>query len=98
MFDQLSATNIDLRLRGMAWSPLLYVGQQYWNAPKSGGSLRTCQWHRLVLLLVMVVVQASGYAQSVTVKYHATINDVKYVYGVTEPVAHLKPGDVIDTN
>ena len=45
-----------------------------------------------------MVVQASGYGQSVTVKYHATINDVKYVYGVTEPVAHLKPGDVIDTN
>jgi acetamidase/formamidase len=27
------------------------------------------------------------------VEYHTTINDVKYVYGVAEPVARLKPGD-----
>jgi hypothetical protein len=35
------------------------------------------------------------------VKYHATINDVKYVkyaYGPTAPVAHVRPRDVIDTN
>src|SRR5437588_12142704 len=32
------------------------------------------------------------------VKYHATINDVKYVYGVAEPVARLKSGDVLETN
>jgi acetamidase/formamidase len=32
------------------------------------------------------------------VKYRATINDVKYVYGVASPVAHLKPGDILDTN
>ena len=32
------------------------------------------------------------------VKYHATINDVKYVYGSASPVAHVKPGDVIETN
>ena len=32
------------------------------------------------------------------VKYHATINDVKYVYASAEPVARLKPGDILDTN
>src|SRR5437588_12900018 len=32
------------------------------------------------------------------VKYHATINDVKYLYGVAEPVARLKSGDVLETN
>src|SRR5271169_2205028 len=32
------------------------------------------------------------------VKYHATINDVKYVYGPAAPVAHVKPGDTIETN
>jgi acetamidase/formamidase len=32
------------------------------------------------------------------VKYHATIGDVKYVYGVAPPVARLQPGDVLETN
>jgi acetamidase/formamidase len=32
------------------------------------------------------------------VKYHAGINDVKYVYGVADPVARLKPGEILDTN
>lgn len=32
------------------------------------------------------------------VKYHATINDVKYVYAVAPPVAHLKSGDILETN
>jgi len=32
------------------------------------------------------------------VKYHATINDVKYVYGAAEPVARLKSGDILETN
>ena len=32
------------------------------------------------------------------VKYHATIDDVKYVYGVAEPVTRLKPGDILDTH
>jgi amidase len=33
-----------------------------------------------------------------TVQYHATINDVKYVYGTAPPVARLKSGDVLETN
>jgi acetamidase/formamidase len=31
-------------------------------------------------------------------KYHATINDVKYVYSTAAPVARLKSGDVLETN
>lgn len=46
---------------------------------------------------LFVVLEAAAAAQNV-VKYHATINDVKYVYGVAQPVARLKPGDVLDTN
>jgi len=33
-----------------------------------------------------------------TVQYHATINDVKYVYATVSPVARLKSGDVLETN
>src|SRR5436305_14769171 len=32
------------------------------------------------------------------VRYHATIDDVKYVYGTAPPVAHLKPGNILDAN
>lgn len=32
------------------------------------------------------------------VRYHATIADVKYVYGAAAPVARLAPGDVLETN
>lgn len=32
------------------------------------------------------------------VTYHATIDNVKYVYGVAPPVAHLKPGNILDAN
>jgi len=40
-----------------------------------------------------------GFAQSGNVvKYHATMTDVKYVYAVAEPVARLKPGDILETN
>ena len=33
-----------------------------------------------------------------TVTYRATIDNVKYVFGPAQPVAHLKPGDILDTN
>src|ERR1700735_4450646 len=32
------------------------------------------------------------------VKYHATLETVKYVYGVAPPAARLAPGDVLETN
>jgi len=47
-----------------------------------------------LLIFVTFVVEA----QTANVKYRATINDVKYVYGVAAPIAHVKPGDVIETN
>jgi amidase len=37
-------------------------------------------------------------ADSQTVKYHSTIEDVKYVYATAPPVAHVKPGNVLDAN
>jgi len=37
-------------------------------------------------------------ARENVVKYQATINNVKYVYASVPPVAHLKPGDILDTN
>src|SRR5580698_3788495 len=50
---------------------------------------------RVYLLLLTLSCAATG--QNV-IKYHATINDVKYVYGPAAPVAHVKPGDIIETN
>src|SRR3984885_9688848 len=32
------------------------------------------------------------------VKYHATLETVKYVYGVAPPVARLSAGDILETN
>jgi amidase len=52
-----------------------------------------------VLFAGMFVAATAGEAQNGNVvKYHSTINDVKYVYGVAEPVARLKSGDILDTN
>jgi amidase len=39
----------------------------------------------------------SGPAANV-IKYQGTLNNVKYVYATVAPVAHLKPGDILDTN
>jgi len=38
------------------------------------------------------------FAQTRVVKYHVTMNDVKYVYGMAQPVARLQPGDILETN
>jgi amidase len=35
---------------------------------------------------------------SQTVKYQATIDDVKYVYATAPPVAHVHPGNILDAN
>jgi amidase len=37
-------------------------------------------------------------ADSQTVKYHATIDDVKYVYATAPPVAHVRPGNTLEAN
>src|SRR5207245_10900069 len=46
-----------------------------------------------VTLLPLVCVCFLNGQTGNTVKYHATIQDVKYVYAVAEPVGHLKSGD-----
>jgi amidase len=52
-----------------------------------------------VILAGMFVGAAAGEAQNGNlVRYRATMNNVKYVYGVTSPVAHLNPGDILETN
>jgi acetamidase/formamidase len=48
--------------------------------------------------ILFAVASVTAAAQSGVVKYHATINDVKYVYGSAAPVAHVKPGEIIETN
>jgi amidase len=54
-----------------------------------------------LILTFLICGAANVLAQSApsnVVKYHATINDVKYVYASAAPVARLKPGDILDTN
>lgn len=53
----------------------------------------------LVLPLAVWLLLTPAFGQTANVvKYHADIHSVKYDYGVAEPVARLKPGDVLDTN
>jgi hypothetical protein len=51
----------------------------------------------LLALAVVLPMQAQTSAQN-TVHYRATMDNVKYVYGVAPPVAHLHPGDVLEAN
>ena len=37
-------------------------------------------------------------AEADVVQYHATIENVRYVFGVAPPVAHLKPGNILEAN
>jgi len=63
--------------------------------------------HRVSLLLVLISVLApelpaqeprSSAGDDQVVRYHATIDNVKYVYGVAPPVANLKPGNILEAN
>src|ERR1041385_7078386 len=63
--------------------------------------------HRVSLLLVLISVLAlelpaqeprSSAGDDQGVRYHATIDNVKYVYGVAPPVANLKPGNILESN
>jgi amidase len=58
-----------------------------------------------LLMALITVLPLRGVAQagsqsgsSRVVKYHGTMNAVKYVYGVAEPVARLRPGDILETD
>ena len=50
------------------------------------------------LLVGMLAASAQAVPGQRVVQYHATMNDVKYVYGVAPPVARLRPGDILETN
>ena len=62
---------------------------------------KLCSRGCLAFLLVFCLVAALSlaYAQpGGTVRYHATIKDVKYVYATASPVGRLKSGDILETN
>jgi amidase len=50
--------------------------------------------HRLFAVLLL---SGASFAQNV-VHYTTTNANVKYLFATAEPVAHLKPGDILDTN
>jgi len=54
--------------------------------------------YRLFAVLLASCAPAALAQSGRTVTYHATIDTVKYVYGPAEPVARLKPSDILDTN
>ncbi len=53
---------------------------------------------RLVAILLLRSLVSTAQDARAVVTRQATLNDVKYVYGVALPVARLKAGDVIDIN
>ena len=61
---------------------------------------------RVVLAISLTVIagtlfvapQRAQDAASQTVRYKATIDSVKYVYGAAPPVARLKPGNILEAN
>ena len=52
----------------------------------------------LALLTGSPTMTAQSGPAATVVKYQGTLNNVKYVYATVAPVAHLKPGDIVDTN
>src|SRR5579863_6186940 len=50
-----------------------------------------------IAALVLFVSPLAVFAQN-TVHYTATNANVKYLFATAEPVAHLKSGDILDTN
>jgi amidase len=63
------------------------------------------RYFRLSLMLMLAVPLAaqtpsgdSAQGKAEVVHYHATIDTVKYVYGVAPPVAHVRAGNILDAN
>jgi amidase len=52
----------------------------------------------LLFVIGAGVVGAQTPPSSNVIKYQATLGNVKYLFASAEPVAHLKPGDILDTN
>lgn len=60
---------------------------------------------RVPVLIAILAAPASVFAQSASmsakpdvIQYRATIDNVKYVFGVATPVAHLKAGNILEAN
>ena len=47
---------------------------------------------------LFAVQNTSAQAKPDVVQYHATIDNVKYVYGVAAPVARIRPGGILEAN
>ena len=64
--------------------------------------MRCCRAAYLLTLLTPVLAFAQSRSEAVpeqkVVPYHATIDTVKYVFGVAAPVAHLKAGIILEAN
>ncbi len=60
------------------------------------------RFHLLALGLILppstLAQTPSAPSKSEVVQYHATIDTVKYLFGVAPPVARLKPGNILDAN
>src|SRR5271157_1994999 len=57
---------------------------------------------RISAVLLVIAASLPAFAQNVAhpdiVHYTTTIANVKYLFATAEPVARLKPGDILDTN
>jgi len=60
---------------------------------------------RIHLLAISLLLPLATFAQTSSspskpevLQYHATIDNVKYVYGVAPPVARLRPGNILEAN
>src|ERR1043165_1408456 len=51
--------------------------------------------HSLFFIFLLLL---QNTAPARVVKFEANINNVKYVYGPAQPVARVRPGDIIETN
>jgi acetamidase/formamidase len=51
-----------------------------------------------VALIASVLASLLPSAPAQTVRYQLKLNELKYDYGVAAPVAHLQPGEVLETN
>ena len=47
--------------------------------------------------VAVALLAGSAFAQN-TIHYTASNSNVKYLFATAEPVAHLKSGDILDTN
>src|SRR5215467_12685463 len=59
---------------------------------------------RVAVLVLALAPAVSAFGQSAVpakpdvVQFHGTIDNVKYVFGIAPPVAHLKPGNILEAN